>query len=143
MTTPKSIMLQNLTHGHRSLTSGDLYGFGLKHCALNCAVVGSRLSRMSVTVPLRAVAKDPEGHSPPQALPARVDSPENKPLLVYAQRVTRKAAVASAPASAGEKFSNRFGVCWIPGGSSLLNHPRSQSKVGVRAQDGPISSSSE
>lgn len=135
---PQIDYVTECNHGSSSLKSGDLYRFGLTHCALNCAVVGSRLphwllhgaalSHISVTVPLQAVAKDPEGHSPPQALPAGVYSQENQPLLIFPQRVTRNAAAAAAPASAGQKFSNPFGVCWIPGGSSLLNHPHGQSK---------------
>lgn len=39
---PQIDYVTEFNHGSSSLKSGDFYWFGLKHCALNCAVVGSR-----------------------------------------------------------------------------------------------------
>lgn len=152
---PQIDYVTEFNHGSSSLKSGDFYWFGLKHCALNCAVVGSRpphcvgcyavqpchifrwlfLSKLS-----QKTQKVTHLHRrcPLGFIPKRTN------LSWYirsASCVMRKAAVAAAPASAGEKFSNPFGVCWIPGGSSLLNHPHGQSKVSWGRRMGAISCS--
>lgn len=89
--------------------------------------------------------KDPDCRSPPpalQELSPRTVSPSPRKTGRKARSQSAHSAVYCVNLSVPtphlantDLLSNRFGVCWNPGGSSLPNHPLGQSKVCRMAQD--------